>query len=174
MLVYVVGMQELKNGKVEYEPYYFGYTYDSNIANRYYQQLIDKDEDTYVHSEIYSNMYFIQKMSESKFAEFKATNHLTIDLIEDYMGLCMTESDYANYMDTIMDDFNYITDLLKYGKDITVVTDAICNFSKILKSKKLRKNAKILKLVINYMQSFFEDYESIEHEIDWKKVHRRL
>lgn len=174
MLVYIVGMQELKNGEAEYDPYYFGYTTDQKMANKYYQYLIDKDEKSYSPSAIYASMYFIQKISSTKFEEFKREHHLIIDEIQEYDGVCMTESDFGTYMDMIMEDFDYIHSMLNDGKDLPETIKRISEFSKFLKNNKLRKNAKILKLLLKYMRSFFEDYNEIEKIVDWKRVHRKL
>ena len=64
--------------------------------------------------------------------------------------------------------------MLNDGKDLTKVINRICEFSKFLKNNKLRRNAKILKLLLKYMRSFFEDYNEIEKIVDWKRVHRKL
>ena len=174
MLVYVVGMQELKHGKPTSEPYYFGYTTNAKAANNYYRLLIEKEEDTYGPNDAYQSMYFIQKVSDTKFDEFRAKVGMIDEIMEYEGGAYMTESDFSSCMDTVMDEFNVINDLLQYGKDLPYAVDRINTFSKFIEDKKLRKNAKLLKLLIKYMREYFSDYNAIEGKVNLKKMHSVL
>jgi len=183
MLVYIVGMQETKDGEPTSEPYYFGYTTNQVWANKYYQTLVDKAKndngvtlvgDTYTAS--YENCYIISKISQEKFNIWQQQHGMLEEIVEWPGGVYMTNADYESYVDIISENYDSIMASLndEVSLQMDQFSDAVITFAKYSTDKTFKHNVRTFKKLVKYLKAYFGDYERVLEKMDLAKMQRKL
>ena len=176
MIVYLVGTNSIvdrgKGTEVD-EPFYFGYTTNPNIADRYYEALIAKCKKD-IPSTTVTDVYFIQQMSESVFAKRQSANLMYLEEIEEYPdGTVMTASDYENYCDWLGASFDEIAHHLFDG-DIKDFTKRLSRFASFSTDKELKSSVRKFKHAVKELKTHFGECEGFDDCVDWDKIQRKV
>ena len=174
MLVYIIGMSELTNGKPVSDPYYFAYTTNQQVANQYYNTLIERFEnDSGSCTDPYDNFYFIQKVSKSKFDVYHADKNSPlygIPELEEYAdGVYLTENDYEFYCESLMDAFDQINHAISNMGDFI---HGIKTCAKYSKNKRLKEDVKLFRAAFKAIKADFSNFDEYLEKIDLNKLKR--
>ena len=175
MILYLVGC--VSGSKTDLRKYYFGYTHDPHVADRYYDMLVDKHADTIGEDKRYTEVYFIEKLSENKFTEvcdqYANEGFGTIELLEEMPGNgpIVTESEFEEYSTIVGEMYSNITNEMDTLRNIS---DEMTSYAKYDKRRKLKRLTKMFRKLVKVLsEEYFEDYDKAFEHIDWDKVQRK-
>ena len=175
MLVYLVGC--VSGTKKDIRKYYFGYTSDIHIADKYYDMLVDKYNDYLGNDDKYIETYFIEKVSQNKFSEIaEAYAHAGFGSIEELQATTdgktiLTDSEFEEYSTIVGELYSTVTNEMDTLKNIV---DTIVAYSKYDERKDFKKLAKLLRRTVRVIdKEYFTDYDTAFDSIDWEKVQRK-
>lgn len=177
MLVYLVGGKSILTNSDGYqpgdEPYYYGYTTNPVIADRYYEILISKCK-ACPPSKNVTDMYFIQKMQYDKFEQLVKSNMMYVEEIEAYGNTVMTASDYENYNDILGGSFDEITHYINDG-GVFAFNKRLARYNKFVKDPELKSLARRFKRLTKELKEYFSEYNGLEDKnVNWRKVQKLL
>lgn len=177
MLLYLVGTQVFKDGKPMNDPYIIGFSHDPTLADRYYETLVAKAEKEPDGGDGYSQIYFIKKMSESKFKEFMNNPDVNTcaDEIFDYgHGAVMTDADNEYLSEAVMEMVSEINNAMGTHEVVCTKLESMIKVGKFIRPKRIRRKIEAFRKLYNELADYFDDFQNVYDDIDWAKVHRKL